>query len=81
MISSDNFYEEIKYAGKIDFNDDETSIKSISPNGYLDFRKNEERLIAKSTKQGSINYELTEGDNKLSLDSNGKNLWLKPSKR
>jgi hypothetical protein len=74
VISSDNFYEEIKYAGKINFTDDETSFKSISPGGYINFRKNEERVIAKSNKQGVISYELSEGDNKLKLDSNGRKL-------
>ena len=74
VISGDNFYEEIKYAGKIDFTDDETSFKSISPGGYINFRRNEERVIAKSSKQGVISYELTEGDNKLTLDSNGRKL-------
>jgi hypothetical protein len=72
VISSDGSYEEIKHSGKIDFTDDETSIKNISPGGFLNYRKNEEKLIAKSDKQGVISYELTNGDNKLLLDSNGK---------
>jgi hypothetical protein len=72
IINSDNFYEEIKYSGKIDFNDDETGIKSITPGGYLNFIRNEEKLVVKSDRQGTISYELTEEDNKLPLDSNGK---------
>ncbi|HXB42574.1 MAG TPA: hypothetical protein VNV85_00880, partial [Puia sp.] len=74
VINGDNFYEEIKYGGRIVFADDETSIKSITPGGYLNFRKNEERLIAKSSSQGVISYELTEGNSKLPLDSNGRKM-------
>ncbi len=74
VISGDNFYEEIKYSGRIDFSDDETSFKSITPGGYINFRKNEDRVIAKSNKRGLITYELSEGDNKLTLDSNGRKL-------
>lgn len=74
VISGDNFYEEIKYSGRIAFSDDETSFKSITPGGYINFRKNEDRVIAKSNKQGMISYELSESDNKLTLDSNGKKL-------
>lgn len=71
VISGENFYEEIKYSGRISFTDDETSFKSITPGGYIHFRKNEDRVTAKSNKQGVISYELSEGDNKISLDSTG----------
>src|ERR1700734_37274 len=74
VIRSDNSYEEIKYSGKISFSEDESSIKSISPNGYLEFRKNEDRMVARSNKDGQISYELSESQNKLTLDSNGKKL-------
>lgn len=74
VISGDNFYEEIKYSGRIAFTDDETSFKSITPGGYINFRKNDDRVIAKSNKHGVISYELEEGDNKLPLDSNGTKL-------
>jgi len=74
VINGDNFYEEIKYSGRIAFTDDETSFKSITPGGYINFRKNDDRVIAKSNKQGLISYELSEGDSKLPLDSNGRKL-------
>jgi hypothetical protein len=73
VINNENFHEEIKYSGKIDFSDDETAIKSISPGGYMDFTRNGEQLLVKSDKQGVISYQLTEGeDTKVEMDSKGK---------
>jgi hypothetical protein len=72
VISNGNYYEEIKYSGKIEFSDDEISVKSISPGGHIDFRQNDKKIIAESNKEGMISYRISDGDNKLPLDSNGK---------
>jgi hypothetical protein len=74
VISSDNFYEGIKYSGKFQLTDDETAFKSISPGGYLKFRKNEERVTAESNLQGEIEYTIYDGKNKLALDEQGRKL-------
>src|ERR1700733_3400647 len=65
VIKSDNFYEEINYAGKFELADDEGSFKSISPGGYFKYRRNEKKVRAESNLQGSIEYSLFDGENKL----------------
>ena len=74
VINNDNFYEEIKYAGRINFSDDETSIKSITPNGYLRFTKNEEKVNVESDKNGLLTYSVSLGKHPLALDSNARKL-------
>ena len=74
VIRSDHFYEEIKYAGKFQFNEDETAFKSISPGGYFKFRLNDERIKAESNLKGEIEYTIYDGKNNLGLDAEGKKL-------
>jgi hypothetical protein len=74
VIKSDNFYEEIKYAGRFRLTDDETAFKSISPGGYFKFRKNEESIKAESNLQGTIEYTIYDGKNNLGMDVEGKRL-------
>ncbi len=74
VIKSDNFYEEMKYAGKFQLTDDETAFKSISPGGYFKFRKNEERIKAESNLQGTIEYTIYDGKNNLGMSVEGKRL-------
>lgn len=66
-------YVEINYEGEITFNDDETSIQSITPDGFLKYRRNDKRLFAQSNYHGEISYELYEGGKKLNInDDYGK---------
>ena len=74
VIKSENFYEQIKYSGMFQFNDDETAFKSISPGGYFIFRRNEESVRAESNLQGIIEYRIHDGKNNLALDGPGKKL-------
>jgi len=74
VIKSDNFYEEIKYAGRFQLTDDETAFKSISPGGYFKFRKNEESIKAESNLQGTIAYTVYDGKNNLGMNEQGKSL-------
>lgn len=77
VIKSDNFYEEINYAGNFALTEDEGSFKSISPGGYFKFRLNEERVSAESNLQGHIEYTLFDGKNKLPMDEKGSALLRK----
>ena len=72
VIKSDNFYEQINYAGKFDLTDDETSFKSISPGGYFKFRKNDIRIEAESNLRGEIDYTIFDGKHNLPMDEQGK---------
>ncbi len=74
VIKSDNFYEAIKYSGKFQLTDDETGFKSISPGGYLKYRKNEESVKAESNLKGEIEYTIYDGEKKLALDEQGRKL-------
>ena len=68
VIKSNNFYEEIKYSGKFQLTDEETGFKSISPGGYLKFRRNDESVKAESNLQGEIEYKLYDGQKNLTPD-------------
>lgn len=75
VVSSDNYYEAIKYSGRFQITDDETGFKSISPGGYVKYRKNEDRVTAESDLQGNIEYTITDGKNKFTAnDEDGKRL-------
>jgi hypothetical protein len=65
-ISNDGYHIKVKYAGDIAFTDDETGIKSISPGGCIKYWKNGRKLIAESDKDGTIAYQLYDGDNNVS---------------
>lgn len=71
-MSNGDVHEEIKYDGQIKFNEDETAIEYISPNGYLMFIRNDEKLIVESNYHGQLVYEFNDGGKKSSLDENGK---------
>lgn len=74
VIKSDNFYEEIKWLGKFQLNEEENDFKSISPGGYFKFKRNELSVKAESNIKGEIEYTIYEGDNKLGMDKRGRQL-------
>jgi general stress protein CsbA len=74
VVNSDKFSMKIKYAGQIIFNDDSTAIKSISPEGYLIYRKNEKELTAESDPKGQLTVELYDDGKKMAFDDNGKKI-------
>ena len=60
-ISNGDYNEEMNYAGKIIFSDDENSIKSISPSGFLHFTENEKSMKVDADMQGNISDCLGDG--------------------
>jgi hypothetical protein len=69
--NDDNLY--INYQGEIQFNDDETAIKSIAQNGFLKYTRNDRKLTAENGEHGEIKYELTYNGKQLSPnDPDGK---------
>jgi len=72
IITDDNGSLEIKYTGEISFTDDETAIKTMSPDGYLKFKKNGKKLIVTAKDNGQIMYEINDGDKKSSLTDDEK---------
>ena len=71
-ISSGDFLEQIKWSGKVILSDDEKSIVSIPPGGYLKFRENDIRMVAESNLRGEISYRLYDGHQDLSLNDSGR---------
>ena len=72
VIKGDNFIEEMKYSGKFELTEDESAFKSISPGGYLKYRKNDTSVRAESDLQGVIEYTIYEGTDKIPMDARGK---------
>jgi hypothetical protein len=70
--NSNNHHLRIEYAGQVAFNDAGTDIRSISPDGYVEYQNDDKKLNAKNNGHGGISYELYEGYNKVNLDDNGR---------
>src|SRR5579871_770793 len=76
MISNGNDNLTINYSGDIKFNDEETTIASISRNGFLKYQKNDKKLFAENDLQGGIKYEMYNDGNKLDPGSEQGKLFL-----
>ncbi len=72
MINDDNGSLEIKYTGEISFTDDETAIKSMSPDGYLKYKKNGKKIVVTADSKSQILYEINDGDKKSILNDDEK---------
>lgn len=69
---------EVEYKGRIEFSDDDRSIKSISRNGYMRFKINEsgdKREIMAESVSGAIEYDYYLGRKKVDFDAEGEK-WL-----
>ena len=71
-IRGDDYIEEINWSGKVRLSDDEKTISSISPGGYLKFRENDRKLEAESNLQGEVSYRLYDGHDNLTMNDSGR---------
>lgn len=71
-VTNGDYYEQVKWSGKIELSEDENSIDKLAPGGYLKFRENDAKMIAESNLQGEISYTLYDGNSKLALDDSGR---------
>ncbi len=71
-IINDGVSIKMEYEGKIAFNEEETEIRSLSPNGYLKYKKNDKKLFVESNSKGEISYEFYDDGEKLTFDERGK---------
>ncbi|RBL89965.1 hypothetical protein DF182_26185 [Chitinophaga flava] len=62
-LSNDSVSLEISYSGDIQLNEEGTAVKTISPEGFLKYKKNNKKFSAVSDKQGNITYELSDAGN------------------
>src|SRR5258708_8155325 len=74
LMTGDNLYEKVSWSGRIEFNDAETDVESISPGGCLKFEKNEKKVLIESDKHGKLSYEISVGGRDLPKDEDGKKL-------
>lgn len=80
-IRTENIFNslEIKYDGEIHVSDDDRSIRSISPNGFLNigYRTfgNKRELHVNSDRSGHLSYEFYEGRKEIPFEPEGKK-WL-----
>ncbi|MBX2925284.1 MAG: hypothetical protein KF746_23990 [Chitinophagaceae bacterium] len=65
VVNEGNNHLEISYQGDIQFTDDETSIESMSPDAYLEFRDNHKKLYARNNYHGEIEYRLYDDGRKI----------------
>ncbi|WP_212005065.1 hypothetical protein [Chitinophaga sp. HK235] len=59
-LNNDSVSLEIAYSGDIQLNEEGTAVKTISPQGFLKYKKNDKKFSAVSDKQGNIIYELSD---------------------
>ena len=69
IVNNGNGRLEIESTGEIRFTDDESSIQSISKNGYVRYRKNDQKLFAGYTNKGDLKYELFDNGKKINPES------------
>jgi hypothetical protein len=70
--TSNNHRLRIEYSGRVTFNDEGTAIRSISPDGYVEYQNDDKKLNAKNDGRGGVSYELYDGYTKINLDEYGK---------
>jgi len=74
LMTGDNLYEKVSWSGKIEINDAETDVASISPGGCLKFVKNEKKLLIESDKHGKLSYEISNDGKNIPLNEDGKKI-------
>lgn len=73
-VSSDGDYEQIRHAGAIRINTDETGIDSISAGGYFSYRRNDRKLKVEPDTSGVLRYTWVENGQERVFDERGKKM-------
>ena len=60
-VENDNMSLTVTYVGKVRFNQEGNGIKSISPRGYVSYKKDDKKLFAENDGHGGIRYEVRNG--------------------
>ena len=76
ITSSDGETVEVHYNGDIHFNDSETAIESISPYGFIKYRKNDHEFEAESNSHGQVEYKFYNDGREISLDQKDRERFL-----
>ncbi len=75
IVASDDNNTKIKleYWGTVELNNDRTAITSITHDGFIDYKKNDDELRITNGTNGYFNYELN-GNKAVALDAEGRTL-------
>jgi hypothetical protein len=60
------------YTGTIKLNNDKTAFVSISPNGYVNYKKGSTKLVVSSDVNGVLTFEIDGGNKKTTLNEADK---------
>lgn len=76
VISSDNngSTTTLEYSGKVYLSSNHLRVARLSPNGYISYKKNDEKLEIKNGPSGNLIFERN-GDKADSLDATGRALF------
>ena len=74
MMTGDNLYEKLSWSGKIEFNDGEDDIASITPGGHLKYVRNEKKLLIESDNHGKLTYEISINGTDISANEDRKKI-------
>lgn len=70
VVNADGYREELEYAGRIGIAEDETTVQSLSPDGYLHYIRNDSSIeITNDTLHHRLNYSFQVDGNKIDNDS------------
>ena len=74
-VSNGHTSLKIEYCGDVLFNDNETDIEEMAPDGYIKYKKNDTRFVVKCNNEGRISYRLSDEDGQLNIyDAGAKEL-------
>lgn len=73
IVTNEDHFLKIDYAGTIVFNDDNTGVLQISPRGYFNCKNNDDKLEI-TNQNGRLTYKLNGDVQNAELSRNGK--WL-----
>ena len=62
----------IEYSGTIKLSDDKTAFKSISPNGFLNYKNGKKKLVVQSDSEGRLAFSINNNEQKFTLDASEK---------
>ena len=75
IVTSDenNSKTKLEYWGTVELNSNDSAIASISNDGFIDYKKNDEELRITNGSNGRFSYELN-GNKAVTLDTEGRAL-------
>ena len=61
----------IEYCGDVYFNETETAIEEMAPDGYIKYKKDDNRFLVECNKSGEISYRLSSEGIRLNANADG----------